>query len=68
MMSSAATAGLRCADALRREVEVEKERGEMERGLRDPIYKEKGNRWREKQGGQRMISQLLGRLDFWDGY
>ena len=45
--------------------------GKMKGGLLDPIYKEKGNTvtgGREKQGGQRMIIQQFGHLDFWDGY
>ena len=45
--------------------------GKMKGGLLDPIYKEKGNTvtgGREKQGGQRMIIQPLGRLDFRNGY
>ena len=36
----------------------------MKGGPRDPIYKEKGNRGREKQGAQGMIIQRFGRLDF----
>ena len=60
-----------CRCVMERGGRREGKEGEMKGGLLDPIYKEKGNTvtgGREKQGGQRMIIQPLGRLDFRNGY
>ena len=67
-LTSSAAAVLKRAGVLRRErLKMRRRRGEMER-LSGPIYKERVTGGHEKRGGQRMIIQLIGRLDFQDGY
>ena len=68
-MSFTVAAVLRCAAASRREVEDKKEkRGKIKEGRLTLFIRRRVAGGREKRGGQRMIIQPLGRLDFRNGY
>mgnify|MGYP000986015712 CR=1 FL=1 len=63
-----AAAEIEEADESREEEEDENERWIMKRGCSTLFIRKRLTGGRKKQGGQRMIIQPLGRLDFRDGY